>query len=312
VGGEGIEAIAAEGSAVLLVMLTYTEFARAEEARQAKGLSEIADVARPFAGGTAGRSSPGGWSNTSVGMGLNGPVSQGEVDEVVAWYEEAGIEPRFEVCPFADGSLVAALETHGCVPLVFENTFFRALSRDQLVTPLVEVPRGLKIERVDPSDAAAVRRYSAVAMSGFVPEGTTPPEEDFEVSARVVRHSRTIAFLATIDGEPAGAGAGEVSEALGALGAMEALGGAIRGGRVGGVVAMFGASVLPKFRNRGVQQALIAARLNHGIEHGATMASIGAKPGIATERNARRMGFELAYTKVHVVKPGPGLVRNRG
>lgn len=291
--------MAAEGSAVLLVMLTYTEFARAEEARQAKGLSEIADAARPFGGGMAGRSTPGGWSNTSVGMGLNGPVSQGEVDEVVAWYEQAGIEPRFEVCPFADGSLVAALETHRCVPLVFENTFFRALSRDALVTPLVEVPRGLKVERVDPSDAGAVRRYSAVAMSGFVPEGTTPPEEDFEVSARVLRHSRTIAFLATIDGEPAGAGAGEVSEA------MEALGGKR-------VVAMFGASVLPAFRNRGVQQALMAARLNHGIEHGATMASIGAKPGIATERNARRMGFELAYTKVHVVKPGPGLMRNRG
>lgn len=284
------------------MMLTYTEFARAEEARQARGLSEIADLARPFSGGTAGRSAPGGWSNTSVGMGLNGPVTQDEVDEVVAWYEEAGIEPRFEVCPFADPSLVAALETHGCVPLVFENTFFRALSREQLVTPLVEVPRGLKVERVDPSDAAAVRRYSAVAMSGFVPEGTTPPEEDFEVSARVVRHSRTIAMLATIDGEPAGAGAGEVSEALGA---MEGLNGAR-------VVAMFGASVLPKFRNRGVQQALMAARLNHGIEHGATMASIGAKPGIATERNARRMGFQLAYTKVHVVKPGPGLVRNRG
>lgn len=80
----------------------------------------------------------------------------------------------------------------------------------------------------------------------------------------------------------------------------------------GRVVAMFGASVLPTFRNRGVQQALIAARLNHGIEHGATMSSIGSKPGIPTERNARRMGFQLAYTKVHVVKPGPGLMRNRG
>ena len=287
-------------------MLAYADFARAEEARQAKALAEIADAARPFAGGIAGRSSPGNWSNSSVGMGLKGPVTQGEVDEVVAWFQEAGIEPRFEVCPFADPSLVAALETHRAVALIFENTFFRALSASERVSPLVETPRGLKIERVDPSDAAAVRQYSAVAMSGFLPDGESPSEEDFAVSARVVAHPRTVAMLATIDGEPAGAGAAAVSDPI------EIGGGA--NGDAGGtrVLAMFGASVLARFRNRGVQQALMAARLNHGIEHGAAMASIGAKPGIATERNARRMGFGLAYTKVHVVKPGVGLVRNRG
>lgn len=296
-----------EGSAVCLVMLTYAEFARAEEARQAKALAEIADAARPFAGGIAGRSTPGNWSNTSVGMGLKGPVTQDEVDEIVAWFEEVGIEPRFEVCPFADPSLVTALEKHRCVPLVFENTFFRALSPNERVTPLVQTPAGLRVSRVDPNDAAAVRQYSAIAMSGFVPEGQSPSEDDFAMSARVVAHPRTVAMLATIDGEPAGAGAGAVSDPV-EMGAR-ADGGANGGTRV---LAMFGASVLPQFRNRGVQQALIAARLNHGIEHGATMASIGAKPGIATERNARRMGFELAYTKVHVVKPGPGLMRNRG
>lgn len=280
-------------------MLAYIDFARAEEARQAVGLSEIADVARPFAGGTAGRSAPGSWANGAVGIGLNGPVTQREVDEGVAWFEEAGIEPRFEVCPFADRSLLAALEAHRCVPLLFENTFFRALAKGERVAPLVQTPPGLRVERVDPTDAGAVRRYSAVSMSGFMPEGQLPREEDFEVAARAVRHPRTVAMFATIDGEPAGAGAAEVSEPLAAIGNMRA-------------VAMFGASVLPKFRNRGVQQALMAARLNHGIAHGAAVASIGATPGIATERNARRMGFELAYTKVHVVKPGPGLVRNRG
>lgn len=298
-------------------MLMYEAFARAEEARQARALSEIADAARPFAGGIAGRSTPGGWSNTAVGMGLNGPVTQEEVDAIVAWYEEAGIEPRFEVCPFADASLLVALEMHRCVPLVFENTFFRTLAKGDRVAPLVQPPPGLRVERVDPTDAAAVRRYSAVSMSGFYPEGTTPGEEDFAISARVVQHPRTIAFLATIDGEPAGAGAGAVSEPLDAacgaqLGSATAAASEASGGSGGRVLAMFGASVLPKFRNKGVQQALMAARLNHGIDRGAGVASIGSKPGIPTERNARRMGFQLAYTKVHVVKPGQGLVRNRG
>lgn len=292
-------------------MLDFAHVARAEEARQARALSEIATHARSFAGGTAGRSQPGSWSNSSVGLALKGPVTQGEVDEVVAWYEAAGIEPRFEVSPFADGTLLRALEAHRCVALLFENTFVRALAPGERAAPVVETPRALRVEAVDPKDPDAVRRYSAIAMSGFLKPGEAASEEDFAISARIVANPRTVAMLATIDGEPVGAGAAAVSEPIqiGAGATAGTDGGAGEGTRI---LAMFGATVLPQWRRRGVQQALLAARINHGLERGATLATIGSMPGIPTERNVRRMGFELAYTKVHVVKPGPGLMRNRG
>jgi GNAT superfamily N-acetyltransferase len=66
--------------------------------------------------------------------------------------------------------------------------------------------------------------------------------------------------------------------------------------------------VLPEFRRRGIQQALIAARLNYAAARGARLATIGSKPGAGTERNVRRMGFATAYTKPVMVRPGPGLV----
>jgi GNAT superfamily N-acetyltransferase len=69
--------------------------------------------------------------------------------------------------------------------------------------------------------------------------------------------------------------------------------------------------VLPRFRRRGIQQALMAARLEHAASRGARFATIGARPGIPTNRNAMRMGFRLAYTKVVLVKPGPALVSVR-
>jgi GNAT superfamily N-acetyltransferase len=75
----------------------------------------------------------------------------------------------------------------------------------------------------------------------------------------------------------------------------------------GELCALFGLSVLPEFRRRGIQQALIAARLNEARRRGAHLATISGRPGAATERNVMRMGFALAYTKVILVKPGPGL-----
>ena len=97
--------------------------------------------------------------------------------------------------------------------------------------------------------------------------------------------ARTISVIARVGGRAAGAGSMEVS---------------------GPCAGIFGASVLPEFRRRGIQQALLAERLNIAAERGAVVACIGSKPGIGTERNVRRMGFQLAYTKVHLVRPGEG------
>ena len=65
--------------------------------------------------------------------------------------------------------------------------------------------------------------------------------------------------------------------------------------------------VRPAFRGRGIQQALIAVRLGRARERGCTIACIHSRPGIPTERNAARLGFALAYHKVVLVRPGPGL-----
>ena len=94
-----------------------------------------------------------------------------------------------------------------------------------------------------------------------------------------------VSRLAEADGEIIGAGKADVTEVVGGL---------------------FGLSVLPAWRRRGVQQALIVARLEALRERGCRWATISSEPGVATERNARRMGFELAYTKVDLRQLGGG------
>lgn len=64
------------------------------------------------------------------------------------------------------------------------------------------------------------------------------------------------------------------------------------------ISCFFGALVLPAFRGRSIQQALIAARLQACADAACELACIDGSPGAGTQRNATRMGFPLADTKL--------------
>ena len=178
------------------------------------------------------------------------------------------------------------LERRGFGVRMFENVFFRELDRSEPVRPVHQAPSDVEIGIVNPSDDAEIREYGAVAMSGFFPPGVEPTEVNYAQVARGVKHPRSVSVVARVGGRIVGAGAMAVNDE---------------------VAGLFALSVLPAFRRRGIQQGLIAARLNLAAERGARLACIGSKPGIGTERNVRRMGFALAYAKISMAKAGPGL-----
>jgi GNAT superfamily N-acetyltransferase len=153
---------------------------------------------------------------------------------------------------------------------------------------------GIEVGRLDPADEKGVWEYAAAVARGFVADGSEPEAADVSLTARVVRTQHVSAYAARAEGRIVGGGAIEVPPGGGAK-----------------ATALFALSVLPAYRRKGVQQALIAARLRAGAEAGGTVATISALPGVATERNARRMGFQVAYTKAVMVRPGEGLKGSR-
>ena len=52
----------------------------------------------------------------------------------------------------------------------------------------------------------------------------------------------------------------------------------------------------------------MAVRLERALELGSDLADITSHPGIPTERNAGRLGFQLAFVRPVLVKRAPGLV----
>jgi hypothetical protein len=267
------------------------EFGRIEEGRLARAVKEYAEVWEPIAGGVMSRAEPGSWMNQAVGAGLAGPVSRAEVERLVEFYAPHGIEPRVELCPLADPTFVAELERAGFALRALENVLFRPLSPGETFPTPHPAPPGLAIEEIDRTDAGAVREYTLAAMAGFLPPGTPNADHFIESSERVVRNPRTRSFVARLPAE-----AGNKVVCAGGM-AVD-----------GTVAALFGLTTLEPFRRRGIQQAMIAHRLCAAGEAGATVATIGSRPGAHTERNVRRMGFQVAYTKPVLAKPGPGLV----
>ena len=88
------------------------------------------------------------------------------------------------------------------------------------------------------------------------------------------------AYLASIDGHPAGGGGLSIRN---------------------GVASFFGDATLPAFRHRGVHAAIIGARIAHAMTSACKLITAGTVPGSSSQRNYQRLGFQIAYTKTTMV-----------
>jgi GNAT superfamily N-acetyltransferase len=66
----------------------------------------------------------------------------------------------------------------------------------------------------------------------------------------------------------------------------------------GGVALFAGACTIPEVRRQGAQLALLDYRLRYAAEQGCDLAMMCAQPGSASQRNAERHGFRIAYTRI--------------
>ena len=259
--------------------LDIAEIARHEEAREARTLAEVADVAEPIAGGQmcfAGKSSH---ANQAMGLGMNGPVDPATIQRLITFYESRGVEPRIELCPLADESLIRGLADQQFVVRDFETV----LACDLEHTTLPPAPE-VTVQRVNPTDEQQIQRYTDIAIQGFSVEVTEPFRRTVR---RALLHPENRTFAAVIDDQWAGVGSCQLSVPC---------------------AAMSGMTTLEQFRRRGCQHALMIARLESAKRAGCRYVCIHSKPHVATARNAMRLGFQVVYTKAILVRPGPGLV----
>ncbi len=207
----------------------------------------------------------------TFGLGLFDAVTDAEMQALEEFFLQRGAPVFHEVSPLADLELLALLSQRGYQPVEFTSVMFRPIRRD-LRLPAASNER-IRTRIVEPGEEKLWAQTAARGWSESA-ELTDFILEMGEISAHA---TNALCFLAELEGEPVAAGSLNLWE---------------------GVALLAGASTIPGARKQGAQRALLESRLRYAAQQGCDLAMMGAHPGSASQRNAERQGFRIAYTRI--------------
>ncbi|MGB7728756.1 MAG: GNAT family N-acetyltransferase [Candidatus Acidiferrum sp.] len=230
-----------------------------------------------IAGGFAVYCGAGNPVTQAVGLGLQGPLSAEEFNQLEAFYFSRNEPVRVETCPLADPTLFEHYKERHYYASEFSNVMVRPVLDG--ATPPPAAP-GIDIRLAAPDE---LDLWVMTVAQGFA-ENYPVTHEILSVMKMFAIVENTQCFLARIDGHVVG-------------GATLAIRGRIAG--------LFGASTLSEFRNRGVQTALLHTRLRSAAEARCELAMSLAQPGSHSQRNITRLGFQTLYTRVKFERAVP-------
>lgn len=188
------------------------------------------------------------------------PEDAGELDAILEFYGAAGVRPWFELPPAHDFErLSGPLAAAGARPIAFQTVLYGKPERFE-ADPCV---REIALEEAE--------TFADVLLRGH----GVPDDAPRGHIARWAEHATSRLYLAEVDGVPAAAGALVLGE----------------------VANLANASTLPEFRGRGLQSALIRARIDAAAAAGAELVCSGASWASQSQRNLERAGLRVAYTK---------------
>lgn len=241
---------------------------------------------RSISGGIAVHTVSGSPLNKVAGLGFGGgALDEDELRAVESAFFSRGEAVAVELSNLADPAIGAALTRRGYTLEGFENVLGRSLPADSLPNPA----DGISVVESGDDELDA---WIDVVVTGFaspdaegVPSHEDFPREVLEGAIADMAASRGFfRYGAHRDGELAGAASFRVFE---------------------GVAQLTGAATLPRHRRRGVQTALLAARLGEAASRACDVAVVTTQPGSKSHENVQRRGFDLLYTRAILVRTPP-------
>jgi hypothetical protein len=295
-GEKSIEGISYDG---LMLCATTTMAARIERA-EAGVAREFAERARAsgrdvliesIAGTTAVYGGPGEPFNKIAGLGFAPGVDDESLARLEAIYDARQAEIRVEQATLADPAVAALLTRRGYELIGYENVLGLALT-----APFIgemsrarddDARRGIAITRAGREQLSL---WIETALDGFLSPDTfdgPPPTETFDRETLRAAYAdygtsdATGLYFAHRDGEVAGVAYARMSD---------------------GLLQLAGATTLPAHRRRGVQAALLRARLVDAAAAGCDLAIVTVEPASKSQQNVQRAGFELLYPRAVLVR----------
>ncbi len=236
------------------------------QARQNDAFNRASQGAsRPLGGGFAHFRGDGHPLNQA--LGLLDPISEAELEVIEAFL---GAPTVLELSPGADPDLW---------PLLAKRSYRLQQFQQQLARPVNDVPPLSTGAELRPARSEEYDLHAKLLGAGFSERDDwrtyDPP---FALAPEAPHCLRLLAF---VDGEPAG--------------------GAVLGW-VDGVALFSGDAVLPRFRGRGLQKAMIRARLHEAARLGCDLATASTLPATPSQQAYEACGFRVMYPKVEMAK----------
>jgi hypothetical protein len=203
----------------------------------------------------------------SIGLGIFAPVTTDSLAEVEAFFEQRASVPQHEVSLLAGVETTALLVERGYRPIELNNVLVQPLHAPAEVTA-----PGLRARICGPADAEA---WIDTAAAGWADHPEISPL--VRTLGRISQMNPLMThFLVERDGVPIAAAALAIYD---------------------GVALLAGASTIPAGRRLGAQNVVLGARLVEAHRRGCDLAMMIAPPGSASQRNAERRGFRVAYSR---------------
>jgi GNAT superfamily N-acetyltransferase len=204
----------------------------------------------------------------SFGLGLFELLTPSALDTIEAFFQDRGAVVVHEVSPLAGIATLDLLCARGYRPIEISTVLHQPVGR-----PATKDESPVSVRVADEKDTALWADVSARGWAADNPELLGFLEQ---FGAVAFAREGSVNFIAAIDGKP------------GAAGAL---------GLHNGVALFAGASTIPEMRRRGLQAALLEARMRYAFEHGYELAMMVTEAGSQSQRNAERQGFRIAYTR---------------
>ena len=211
----------------------------------------------------------------ATGVGLDRAITTADLDQVEQFYRAHKAPSQVDLCPMHEPAVFELFKERGYAIAELNNVLFRQLD------PAEELPPPPPGSEIRPSQIDEAHTAGAIVESAFFPDGA--PEAYRGLIAPFYQMEQALAFVASVDGKRVACGTGL----------------AIPQHKV---FALCGAGTLTEYRGRGLQTALLRARMAAAVQAGCEYAVVVTQGGSVSQRNAERLGFRVAYSKVTVIK----------
>jgi GNAT superfamily N-acetyltransferase len=205
----------------------------------------------------------------TFGLGILEQLSAASLDAIERFFLDRGAPVLHEVSPLAGVAALDLLCARRYRPIEISNVLYRPVEK-----PADEERANARVRVTGPEEA---QLWATVSARGWSHEH--PELLDFVQQTGVISAAREQCpcFLAELDDQPGAAGSLSIHN---------------------GVALFAGAATVPEMRRRGLQGALLEARLRYAFDHGCDLAMMVAEAGSESQRNAERKGFRIAYTRL--------------